>query len=108
MGSRTPRGVRGLKSSSTWIPRRRSGRTPRGVRGLKLLQGHGVGSCGGRTPRGVRGLKSARFCQDQCTLSSHPSRGAWVEIPLSAVRTELYSFWIFPFSLLGGILLTMR
>ena len=42
----------------------------------------------GRTPHGVRGLKSGlpdRPVQDQ---RSHPSRGAWIEIPRHRVRTR--------------------
>ena len=56
--SRTPQGVRGLKSNGYAADERFLSRTPQGVRGLKLrlLGGH-VGGDG-----------------------SHPARGAWIEI----------------------------
>ncbi len=43
----------------------------------------------GRTPRGVRGLKSRRHLTVQLPRTSHPSRGAWIEIkilPLSPLK----------------------
>ena len=57
-------------------------RTPHGVRGLKSYD-RAVASVvfGGRTPHGVRGLK-CHHRDDQAPCSrSHPSRGAWIEIP---------------------------
>ena len=57
--SRTPHGVRGLKSDSkseTFI--KSHGRTPHGVRGLKFpITGNYPKRCSSRTPHGVRGLK---------------------------------------------------
>ena len=37
-----------------------------------------------RTPRGVRGLKSFLYQLGERVLTSHPSRGAWIEISISA------------------------
>ena len=56
--SRTPRGVRGLKSLCGRVSRYARSRTPRGVRGLKhkIMDRFNAGDTG-RTPRGVRGLK---------------------------------------------------
>ena len=34
----------------------------------------------GRTPHGVRGLKYSRYLQHLCADTSHPARGAWIEI----------------------------
>ena len=59
-------------------------RTPHGVRGLKC--------CGvpvswmpsvSRTPHGVRGLKSYTMTSMSISRSSHPTRGAWIEILFS-------------------------
>ena len=101
---RTPRGVRGLKyfvpnhivwqhwshpSRGAWIEIPefdRSGvmtlsRTPRGVRGLKSRLFVNALPFRGRTPRGVRGLKLLLISSAlMLVLSSHPSRGAWIEI----------------------------
>ena len=38
-----------------------------------------------RTPRGVRGLKSVLVFLITITASSHPSRGAWIEIALRSL-----------------------
>ena len=45
----------------------------------------------GRTPRGVRGLKSFPLVCDAPALWSHPSRGAWIEIPWSRSTSRLRS-----------------
>ena len=34
-----------------------------------------------RTPRGVRGLKYRKAIHEIGGVSSHPSRGAWIEMP---------------------------
>ena len=36
-----------------------------------------------RTPHGVRGLKWVAAVYDTETTKSHPSRGAWIEIPIA-------------------------
>ena len=100
---RTPHGVRGLKycrwcimprarkshpSRGAWIeitvfaPNafRLSGRTPHGVRGLKYGIGEARCRHDSRTPHGVRGLKSWLSVALHCKATSHPSRGAWIEI----------------------------
>ena len=58
LDSRTPQGVRGLKSSRTY-GRFGTGkcRTPQGVRGLKSRRVGAQEPSAGRTPQGVRGLK---------------------------------------------------
>ena len=57
-------------------------RTPHGVRGLKLgAAAPGAGLAGGRTPHGVRGLKYNHITVDAEGPESHPTRGAWIEIP---------------------------
>ena len=57
-------------------------RTPHGVRGLKFpfVELEGLHERG-RTPHGVRGLKSTDAGRDTVSCPSHPSRGAWIEIP---------------------------
>ena len=35
----------------------------------------------GRTPHGVRGLKWCAMLAKRSVAKSHPSRGAWIEIP---------------------------
>ena len=56
-------------------------RTPRGVRGLKSRLFVNALPFRGRTPRGVRGLKLLLISSAlMLVLSSHPSRGAWIEI----------------------------
>ena len=110
-GGRTPRGVRGLKyrrpgqrpggsrshpSRGAWIEimmllrrkRRSFRRTPRGVRGLKSLHRGAPGHPSSRTPRGVRGLKSGRTLRCPATTTSHPSRGAWIEIGVLMTSTS--------------------
>ena len=101
---RTPRGVRGLKlnnryrlevltwshpSRGAWIEIIKSpwtsvvtlSRTPRGVRGLKYLKSVTGKNLISRTPRGVRGLKCHTAVNSKRINVSHPSRGAWIEIP---------------------------
>ena len=56
------------------------GRTPHGVRGLKSIQHRPEPAPERRTPHGVRGLKSMEKNSIQPIASSHPSRGAWIEI----------------------------
>ncbi len=83
---RTPHGVRGLKSFCRRRRATRLSRTPHGVRGLKLALGpdRANGRAGGRTPHGVRGLKSPGQSPFEIPLhASHPSRGAWIEMPSS-------------------------
>ena len=58
-------------------------RTPRGVRGLKYCGEVDANHMIGRTPRGVRGLKLTWARMWITVLPSHPSRGAWIEIPLT-------------------------
>ena len=103
--SRTPHGVRGLKSKAGPPLQRRPGRTPHGVRGLKFAPhlgrvGHGLPQShpsrgawieirlsdvffwlkSRRTPHGVRGLKSQIEKLRNNIIESHPSRGAWIEM----------------------------
>ena len=60
-----------------------AGRTPHGVRGLKSLYDYIITRlCRCRTPHGVRGLKSDGSMRGSMPLSSHPARGAWIEIAL--------------------------
>ena len=45
-----------------------------------------------RTPRGVRGLKLVAFLPSQHhSPASHPSRGAWIEIPRSPYLLPPYN-----------------
>ena len=100
---RTPRWVRGLKSSfsflytlrhgshptmGAWIEikvcidcfKRITGRTPRWVRGLKcrcFIHFHFIYR---RTPRWVRGLKYKLDYNRRPCYQSHPTMGAWIEI----------------------------
>ena len=62
-----------------------TGRTPQGVRGLKL-PGKAVklGGVARRTPQGVRGLKWENEINAPDAPSSHPARGAWIEILCTA------------------------
>ena len=56
-------------------------RTPPGVRGLKCL--YAIKSnqrLVGRTPPGVRGLKFRVGNYNAIGYTSHPTRGAWIEI----------------------------
>ena len=59
--SRTPRGVRGLKSAYLRAFLLWYRRTPRGVRGLKFFHLVPIYILHSRTPRGVRGLKFTGF-----------------------------------------------
>ena len=59
-----------------WLHRR----TPSGVRGLKFGEGNGSGLDERRTPSGVRGLKFVGLINCGGYLTSHPVRGAWIEI----------------------------
>ena len=58
-------------------------RTPHGVRGLKSKRvQEKLSSTAGRTPHGVRGLKLPA-CQTLTSYRwSHPTWGAWIEIPV--------------------------
>ena len=56
-------------------------RTPQGVRGLKSHERAACGNCPGRTPQGVRGLKSCIRARTTTSSSSRPARGAWIEMP---------------------------
>ena len=55
-------------------------RTPHGVRGLKYRRGRPGQLVEGRTPHGVRGLKYSNPSASALSYSSHPTRGAWIEI----------------------------
>ena len=84
--SRTPHGVRGLKSYPARHGRALYSRTPHGVRGLKWLSTVGFPVYVSRTPHGVRGLKYTKeFTLDDFSVS-HPSRGAWIEMDILALR----------------------
>ena len=113
--SRTPRGVRGLKSfelgnldhTSKSHPSRGAwieisaippsaglggGRTPRGVRGLKFrLSVSRAAMSPRRTPRGVRGLKLLMGRGPLMRKWSHPSRGAWIEIAVCQAAETLFT-----------------
>ena len=54
--------------------------TPRGVSGLKSLENYHHRERCSLTPRGVSGLKSVATANVVFTVSSHPSRGEWIEI----------------------------
>ena len=86
---RTPHGVRGLKFRNRAQLRHDVRRTPHGVRGLKSP---GPPRCGvapaRRTPHGVRGLKSLMPEKTETVLTSHPTRGAWIEITSMPVGTS--------------------
>ena len=56
------------------------GRTPQGVRGLKFLSRKRTKTILSRTPQGVRGLKFLCRNFTMVLKSSHPARGAWIEI----------------------------
>ena len=67
-----------------------SRRTPHGVRGLKLSYICEEIAIDGRTPHGVRGLKFLfETHEDQPVTTSHPARGAWIEIHLLLLRIKL-------------------
>ena len=55
-------------------------RTPQGVRGLKLESNIPNRQKVGRTPQGVRGLKLQIIAILPTLITSHPARGAWIEI----------------------------
>ena len=55
-------------------------RTPRGVRGLKLLSGQkNLTKLTSHPSRGAW-IEIARLLRDGGSTQSHPSRGAWIEI----------------------------
>ena len=61
-------------------------RTPHGVRGLKSGPCRScVLTCPRRTPHGVRGLKSVRIHHHLIVNESHPARGAWIEIKMKEI-----------------------
>ena len=79
-GSHPSRGawieIRSPTPSTTCSP----SRTPHGVRGLKSANQGKIISWLGRTPHGVRGLKCELDGVGLHAVASHPSRGAWIEI----------------------------
>ena len=80
---RTPRWVRGLKSSEQMKGMRQGlCRTPRWVRGLKYISSEEEEAVVSRTPRWVRGLKYRGLIQHLSVILSHPTMGAWIEIYL--------------------------
>ena len=90
--SRTPHGVRGLKSEGIARDAKTGESHPsRGawIEILKNARKHHV--CYSRTPHGVRGLK----LRDEQTRSipdlSHPSRGAWIEISWTRPKCRIVS-----------------
>ena len=58
-------------------------RTPQGVRGLKSKTSRAHTDTAGRTPQGVRGLKYLGAAVGCHLGASHPARGAWIEISMS-------------------------
>ena len=88
--SRTPHGVRGLKSPILWAVVLWWGRTPHGVRGLKFAQKQEILAGSSRTPHGVRGLKCADTADKVRRAASHPARGAWIEIFHSPVGLSVF------------------
>ena len=89
---RTPHGVRGLKYPRKPRAHRKTCRTPHGVRGLKyVIIVHVDESMDSRTPHGVRGLKYVIEHSGGALVSSHPSRGAWIEILGTDLQTILSS-----------------
>ena len=86
--------MRGLKSLFQCFFYCWRSRTPHGVRGLKYFRLSLARLRRCRTPHGVRGLKySIRKRVDQ-RLTSHPTRGAWIEInpPLATAKREPKGF----------------
>ena len=83
---RTPQGVRGLKFAISVIFIKTFSRTPQGVRGLKYWVGAGDARTLGRTPQGVRGLKLVNMISLIILVLSHPARGAWIEIMQAALE----------------------
>ena len=55
-------------------------RTPHGVRGLKSPESKNIYTHCRRTPHGVRGLKFDLLLDVVPDRMSHPTRGAWIEI----------------------------
>ena len=81
---RTPHGVRGLKSPRPWpmvSPLYR--RTPHGVRGLKCPRLYSHSRRGSSHPSRGAWIEIRRLPQRLHPSASHPSRGAWIEISLS-------------------------
>ena len=86
--SRALRCLRSHPARGAWIEillfrvesRSREGRTPQGVRGLKVRVDFRDSDIGCRTPQGVRGLKYGGCWKQIRARSSHPARGAWIEI----------------------------
>ena len=66
-----------LLQAGNYITRRR---TPQGVRGLKFVDASVLVQNDRRTPQGVRGLKCMKTDMMGFALTSHPARGAWIEI----------------------------
>ena len=88
-GMSHPTGVRGLKSTGIPTPVGGPRRTPHGVRGLKSDQWQQVAESVCRTSHGVRGLKFQRHQRHDQRRQSHPSRGAWIEIPTGVVTETI-------------------
>ena len=89
---RTPHGVRGLKFQVEVADVERGARrTPHGVRGLKYPRKPRAHRKTCRTPHGVRGLKYVIEHSGGALVSSHPSRGAWIEILGTDLQTILSS-----------------
>ena len=73
--SRTPHGVRGLKSCVRESGRMPLGRTPHGVRGLKSEKKPAEIYLTRRTPHGVRGLKYLPRRADHTAINVAPLTG---------------------------------
>ena len=75
--------MRGLKSNILHLLEQiQYSRTPRWVRGLKFFNiSHAISPRLGRTPRWVRGLKLIIMIELCQAPQSHPTMGAWIEIP---------------------------
>ena len=85
--SRTPHGVRGLKSGLPLLRRNGRGRrTPHGVRGLKFAGVPRRCRRGWSHPSRGAWIEINAWNAVKNGVSSHPSRGAWIEIPAIGVR----------------------
>ena len=79
--SRTPRGVRGLKSFTVGLIWPIAWSHPSRGAWIEIWSTTTSDPIeDSRTPRGVRGLKFVRHLALISGLKSHPSRGAWIEI----------------------------
>ena len=85
---RSPRGERGLKwRTARPTVRELKSRSPRGERGLKCCLRPPPAPAQRRSPRGERGLKLSVLVVPDEQTRSLPSRGAWIEIRVSARPT---------------------